>query len=1803
MPFSRTDTVWTSMSPAADIFFPQLDQTDNFTFDGKADNPKQVRTAFQDYDNYGNVRTEIRYGDLSVNSDDFTTHREFLYDTDRWIMDRVEHTYITDAGGSKLRENWSDFDADGNLIREEAWLDTGDNPVTQHDYDSHGNRILTTDPENNDTRTEYDTELNTFPIKTYNAKNQVFTRTFNLLYGQAETETDPNGHTTAWEFDTLGRKIKEIRPFDTSDRPTKAIEYHIDGTAPEYVKTSLREQSGADGTVDTYQIIDGFAALIQTRTEAEDSVYQVVTDVYYDKMDRVERQSNPYLASKTDGYGAPDENAPATAYEYDTPGRPVTVFNPDGTSIQRAFDHWTVTETDENGHATSYWFDAYQSLLQVQENNGNESYLTGYEYNPAGELIQITDHYGNLTEIDYDTLGRKTAMDDPDMGAWAYGYDRNGNLISQQDARGIVTVIEYDELNRKTLIDYPSDPDVRFFYDLTTVGVLSKTEDNAGTVTYQYDERLRKTAETRAMDGHTWTTAWQYDAMDRIFSMTYPDGEETVFQYNSQGALESVPGIMPGINYNATGQITQKTYANGLETAYTYHPQNSRLTSMNTPGIQDFKYTYDNAGNVKSIQDGMTGQTETFGYDDLDRLTSAGDSEYQASYAYNAIGNMLAENMMGVTFEYTYGENAGPHAATGKTMSRPVIALLHIENNAVYTVVPDVTLNIRPFGEPTHYMASEDPSFQGAAWLPYTKTPPFTLSDGFGDKTVYVKVKNDAGESDARNDTIEYLLDTDGDSVADKYDEDDDDDGMTDEWETTYNFDPLNPDDAALDNDGDGLTNLEEFDYNGNPTLTDTDNDGWNDYDEVFVYQTDPSNTDTDGDGMIDSEDINPNGQGQAPAGKQYAMLTGAFNSGGDLRNDNLNSNHDRIGMIAGNITAAQAIVTTTAQIGPDGGTIIFPGGLLVLTFPPGATSEIITVSIVRLNTIPPANEGFQMLGRNYQIEAADLQGDAVTTFDQPVEMVMKYDPDALDELDEDDLRINYFDENAGNWVGLASVVDPGNRTVTASTTHFTIFGMAADAPLADSDHDGLPDWWEDNYFEDLTHDGTQDSDGDGLTDAEEFAHDINPLMADTDGDGYNDYEEVQAGSNPLYSGSVPEPEIDLKQDVTDIPDGGSYDFSNQTVGTGTDTDFTIENSGITDLTLTTPLVIQGDNAGEFSIQSQPASPVVAENATSFTVRFNPASVGVKTATISIVNNDKDENPFDLTVTGTGAPSLKAEITSPAPSSALDSTSVTFIWNDPGADQYQLLVGTSQGTDDLYSGTQGTDTSALVSGLPDDGSTVYVRLQSLAGGDWLYNDYTYTAYNNNCTGDFKITAGDGAAHDQFGYSVSISGDYAIAGVPYDNDNGINSGSAYIFFRSGTEWIQQAKLTASDAAFNDNFGWSVAINGDTAIVGAHFDDDGGARSGSAYIFVKPEGGWVGALNETAKLTASDAAANDWFGISVAVNGNTAIVGAHFDDDGGARSGSAYIFVKPEGGWSGALHETAKLTASDAAADDWFGLSVSVSGDTAIAGAHFDDDGGSMSGSAYMFVKPETGWSGTLNETAKLTASDADIADMFGYSVSVSGDTAIIGAFLDDNGSGNSGSAYMFVKPEGGWSRALNETAKLTASDAHIADMFGYSVSVSGDTAIVGAFSDDNGAGNSGSAYVFVKPKNGWSGALNETAKLTADDAHIGDMFGYSVSVSGDTAIVGAFWDDDRGDNSGSAYLFCLNDAGSAILKGDLNGDNVVNLADAIIALQVITGYTPTQLRTDYAISGTDVNGDDKVGMEELIYILQKEAELR
>ena len=327
--------------------------------------------------------------------------------------------------------------------------------------------------------------------------------------------------------------------------------------------------------------------------------------------------------------------------------------------------------------------------------------------------------------------------------------------------------------------------------------------------------------------------------------------------------------------------------------------------------------------------------------------------------------------------------------------------------------------------------------------------------------------------------------------------------------------------------------------------------------------------------------------------------------------------------------------------------------------------------------------------------------------------------------------------------------------------------------------------------------------------------------------------------------------------------------------------------------------------------------------------------------------------------------------------------------------------------------------------------------------------------------EIKLIAADGATGDELGTAASLSGDTALVGAWRDTiGTNTDQGSAYVFVRNGSAWTQQAKLTASDGALGDQFGTSVSVSGDTAIVGAYNDDDKGMNSGSAYIFVKPVTGWATTSAFHAKLTASDGAAGNQFGSTVSLSGDTALVGAYNDDDKGPSSGSAYIFVKPVSGWATTSTYNAKLTASDGAAGDLFGTSISLSGDMALIGACNDDDKGMDSGSAYIFVKPMTGWATTSTFAAKLTAGDGAMGDQFGTSVSLSGDTALVGAWQHDVGANsNQGAAYVFVRNGMLWT----EQQQLTAIGGTGSDYLGSAVALSGDIAVVASSDGNQGQG--------------------------------------------------------------------------------------------------------------------------------------------
>jgi hypothetical protein len=364
----------------------------------------------------------------------------------------------------------------------------------------------------------------------------------------------------------------------------------------------------------------------------------------------------------------------------------------------------------------------------------------------------------------------------------------------------------------------------------------------------------------------------------------------------------------------------------------------------------------------------------------------------------------------------------------------------------------------------------------------------------------------------------------------------------------------------------------------------------------------------------------------------------------------------------------------------------------------------------------------------------------------------------------------------------------------------------------------------------------------------------------------------------------------------------------------------------------------------------------------------------------------------------------------------------------------------------------------------------------------------------------KLLAWDGAEWDAFGNWVAIDGDTALIGAPWDDDNGTDSGSAYVFTRNDTTWTPQAKLRAVDGEAGDNFGNSVSLDGDTALIGALLDDDNGFNSGAAYIFIRSGTTWT----QQYKLLASDGAVEDYFGDAVSLSGDTALIGAPYVDFDHVDYGSAYVFTRTGTTWT----QQAKLIASDGGWSDEFGNSVSISGDTALIGAHWDTTNEFHAGSAYVFTRTGTTWT----EQQKLFASDGSLDDTFGVSVSLDGDTALIGAFGDDDIGDESGSAYIFIRSGTTWT--LQQ--KVLASDGAPQHYFGVSVSLSGDTTLIGTYNN--------SVYVFTRTGTTWT----QQQKLLASDN--GDSFGHSVSIDSDIALIGARYDDDLGSYSGSAYVF-------------------------------------------------------------------------
>ena len=393
------------------------------------------------------------------------------------------------------------------------------------------------------------------------------------------------------------------------------------------------------------------------------------------------------------------------------------------------------------------------------------------------------------------------------------------------------------------------------------------------------------------------------------------------------------------------------------------------------------------------------------------------------------------------------------------------------------------------------------------------------------------------------------------------------------------------------------------------------------------------------------------------------------------------------------------------------------------------------------------------------------------------------------------------------------------------------------------------------------------------------------------------------------------------------------------------------------------------------------------------------------------------------------------------------------------------------------------------------GASVSISGDRLITGAWGADAaYVFRRSGNAWVQEAKLTGAGGF----FGWSVSISGDRAVVGARFDSSLGNQRGAVYVFRRDDNStplvddddtWNLEEVLTASDAADGDQLGGAVAIDGDYVIAGAQYENEAGELAGAAYVFRKDDNNtpldpaddfWV----EQDKLTGSDTVADDNFGSSLSISGDRAVVGAWHHSAVGNQSGAAYVFQRddnatPENPADDSWIEEAKLVPLDAATFDQFGVAVGIDGDRAVVGAWLDDDGGNLTGSAYVFRREGVSWI----QESKLTASDAAAGDELGKSVSIDGDRIALGAFEDDDACANdpapdpncdSGSAYVYERDDNNTpldpiDDVWTQTDKLVASDTAPADFFGR-VAIEGTTVIAGSLTDEAGD-QAGAIYVF------------------------------------------------------------------------------------------------------------------------------------
>ncbi len=651
---------------------------------------KTVLTSNDSYGNYGEV-TQITVT-TTGGGETFTTQTNNVYapaDTANWILGRLTQADVTKTtpSGFDTRTSTFEYRADGLLSAE--IIEPGDpNLMLRKDYtyDGYGNKtsVTVTDsgagaeyPIATSPSTTSNTSYNyanlsvdgTYTTTSTNAKGHSETKVIDAAYGKVRFLTGPNGLTTEWRYDNLGRKIKEIRADGNETNTTYAW---CDASCPQYAVYKVTSQKTGSGPVTRY--MDEMNRTV--RTEAIGLNGQIILkDTQHNNLGQVAAISRNYFAGSAIAW---------TTSEYDILNRVTKVTNPEGGIVETTYAGLTTSirkydlsgEYDQTISQTS---NIIGQEIQVIDEAGQ---ILTKQYNPHGNLVQTTDAGGNQVLLSYDKRGRKTAMDDPDMGHWEYKYDALGQLRWQKDAKNQVITTNYDVLGRMIQRVEPEGT-TTWVYDTAGTGIgklASVTGPGGFAQTLAYDSYGRPQADVRTISGTALSSAVAYDAFGRVERQIYPTGFEVQYSYNNNGYLTkafnaaNVNDIFwEALTSDADGNVVIFDLAGGtMTTVRVYDPLSGRMSSVSTgagltgSGIQFLEYDYDSLGNLRQRVSKTNPQdilTEDFGYDNQNRLINSTISGFGVkTYAYDALGNITQKGMVS---DYQYGAgNAGPHAVT-----------------------------------------------------------------------------------------------------------------------------------------------------------------------------------------------------------------------------------------------------------------------------------------------------------------------------------------------------------------------------------------------------------------------------------------------------------------------------------------------------------------------------------------------------------------------------------------------------------------------------------------------------------------------------------------------------------------------------------------------------------------------------------------------------------------------------------------------------------------------------------------------------------------------------------------------------------------------------------------------------------------------------------------------------------------------------------------------------------------------------------------------------------------------------------